>query len=979
MKHIDMHMRCSSGPLLRTGVRAATWLLALTLAPVLAHANALSDAWNCAKANVEAQYLLLSKGTKAMQVLGSSPQCVAQALVPDVPLLGISGTMVAINAIDAQLLPANSQCQPKLKSTAVQPVGKILDAMAGNLIPGPLLSAATTEAQNQLWTFLTTTPPFSEITSRAECGCTFLEAGISVETVKEVLSAIGKTGKACDQLLNNVPGYAAIKSAVSAGAYELNNALEGVLTDQTQHKAPQDYYLYDFDGHPRSGDFDSHAVQMLLNPSHDPATQSGATLRFDRFVKSGGGAQNRNQLRDVCVQYFDEHTMSPSNANKVCNGFVAQFKADVTRRSARIKAINSLLQALPAQVSPLLAEAQTRCTQVWTAQFSAGQVGDQIVQCRNRFTGYAGGIDLINPYSSITDSFGIPLSKQEIDDTLLKGTSVVYFGADYQPQAMTGVYRMAYDVLMSRNLDDPAQAAHAVTDALATARTAARMQLDTVIAEETERANVAFTKKQAEAVQDTLKRFAADVTTTTLAKCPSLIVDQCQWQLFQAWQMCDIKATPLVFTGDFPSAAEQKRIDAVRAKCAVGYTQLVNAINDWTNNVVAEYGFASGICTNGASPAQATACSQDNLTSALTCWGGLPALEASYLTDGKLRQKPDPLSDCGGIYDSFAGKWQIDGDELQRLATATQQARNLCAQLPANSAPRTSCDTRVTQASDKCSAHIRSSYDLLVPTQKLYSGALSQAVMKFKGTANRCQQRVVDQAQSELNRQAAPLKAVQLYADLCPPANATGDWAATCKTAIANAVHQCLNPSASTTSSGNLQIQLPGSLGGVSLPTNLKANTFTLAGGLSLSAKVDSVQASIAEVLSLPVGALEFNIPASIDSRLYSADQLVAGCKTSVDEAIARVRRDYVAAWPLVWPDTADASRNTLAARGIGCTAAAVSRGYAFTCDAGRPLESCQVLLNARAPGVASCTVTVPVTQPDPVPSPPVCTSRVCR
>jgi hypothetical protein len=300
---------------------------------------------------------------------------------------------------------------------------------------------------------------------------------------------------------------------------------------------------------------------------------------------------------------------------------------------------------------------------------------------------------------------------------------------------------------------------------------------------------------------------------------------------------------------------------------------------------------------------------------------------------------------------------------MQRLSSATLQARSLCAQLPQNSAPRNACESTVTQARDKCSAHIRSSYELLVPGQKLYSGALSQAVIKFKGTANRCQQRVVDAAQRELNAQAAPLKALEQYAAQCPPANKTGDWAGTCRTFIANAVNLCLNPTTNTAAS--TQFQLPG-LGTITLPTNLKANTFTLGNGLAVAAKVDSVQASVAEVLSLPVGALEFNIPASIDTRLYSAEQLVAGCKTAIEDALDKVRRDYVAAWPLPWPANADAARITLASRGIGCTSLAVPRGFAFTCNEGNPLESCQVLLNARAPGVASCTAPAPACTPTP-------------
>jgi hypothetical protein len=928
---------------------SATLVLLCALLPTASHANALSDAWNCAKKTYQSQYLLLSKGAKATQVLGAAPQCVAQAIAPDIPLLTVSGAMFAVNAIDPQMLPASSQCLPKLKTTAVRPIGELLDTLAGGVLPPSLLSATSTEAQNQLWNYLNTTPPFAAVTQRADCGCTFLEAGISVETVKEVLSAIAKTGAACDQFLDNVPGYGPLKSAVSAGAYELNNALEGVFTDQTKHKPPQDYYLYDFGGHPRSAFLESHAVQTVLNPAHDPATQAGAKLRFDRFVWAGGGAYARNTARDACVSYFDEHTMSESNAQKVCNGFVAQFKADVKRRAARIKAISQLLSSLPAQVNPLLAETEIRCQQAWSKLANSG---DQVVACKRLVSDFVGGISLVNPYTSLLDSFGLALSAQEVNE-ILKGSTVVYFAADHNPQDMNGVYRMAYDALLNRNLDDPTQAAEAVTQALAIARKAVAMRIDQVDADETERAAVRAKQVQEQALQEMLQAFANDVGKTTLGKCPSVITNECQGQLFKAWQMCDTKIRALPIMGEFPTTAEQAKITALRNQCSLGYTHLVQAIGDWTNNVVAEYGFASGVCSGGAATSQQAACNQDNLSMALACWGGLPALEASYLSDGLVRQRPEKLGDCSGLRASFSDKWRIDEEELQLLALASQQANNLCAQLPTGSTARAACNGRVAQATDKCGTHIRNAYETLIPGQRIYTVALSQAVVSLKATANRCQQRVVDQAQDELNRQAAPLKAVELFASQCPPANRTGDWNATCRAAIANAVTQCLKPT--STSTTTTPFQAP-NIGTVTIPTNLQLNTFTLGNGLSLSVNVDSVNNTAATALSLPVGTLEFNVPTLVDKLLYSPDELVSGCQGAITQALDQVRRDYVAAWPLRWPTDAEDARTILAARGIGCTAAAAGRGgYNFTCSDGTPLQSCQVLLNARAPGVFSC------------------------
>ncbi len=950
-------------------VVAALAICASILVGANARANALSDAWSCAKDTVKSGYYMATKGAKAVEVLGTSPQCVAQALLPDVPLLGISGAMIAINAVDSQLLPASDQCQPKLKTTAVQPVATILDSLAGGLIPPVILEAATAEAQNALWNFMSTTPPFSEITQRAGCGCTFMEAGISVETVKEILSTIGKAAKSCDKLLENVPGYTAIRSVAKAGAYEINNALEGVLVDQTKHKPPQDYYLYDFGGHPRSYDMDSHAVQMLLDPNHDPTTQPGATLRWGRFVKSGDGAHARDYLRAICVNYFDEHTMSESNASKVCSGFVAQFKTDVTARSRRVKAINGVISGLAAQIPALANQARSQCNTAFQGTSTVG--GDnEALFCRqsiDQLVGSLGPGTTFNPFDTL-NGLGFPEDPDTIK-ALLAGTSTLYYAGDYEIDFTTGVFRHALDALMSRNLDDAANIDKATNEAVTQARATFQVQIKSVLAQANERGAVLRKQQQAKDFNTLLAEFMADVKSSNLAKCPALVTDACWLEFYKAWVMCVTKERSIYIKGEFPNASETAEINALRSKCAQGYAALATRVQDWFGLATVQYAYMGNQCA-GLTTSRLQQCQFEQLAVLLMCVGGMPSMPANYMVDGKIRQQPAPLANCGDLNAQLSDKWQADEQQIAVLATARTKAMNLCAGLPEGSTARNTCQQRVTDASTKCTSHIRSAYDTLVPPRRILTSEFQQALTSFKGTSERCQQRVVDQATDEVERHAAPLKAIQLYSSQCPSSDAKGNWPESCKTWIFNAVNLCLNPT-SPTSSGRFVSTRPASRD-VPTPANLAQNTITLGDGLTLAANTWGLNNTVAHVMSMPIGALQLDVPASLKTLLYTADQLVDGCTTSIEAALDQFRRLYVKAWDLPYPETSQDAKTLLTATAVGvCTSSLVGSrngfAYAYTCPDGAALDACRVYVNARVAGVASCTSSTPTA--------PVCTA----
>jgi hypothetical protein len=159
-----------------------------------AGANMFSDAWQCAKASAEAGYELAGKGKKALEVLGQAPQCVAYATAGDVPLYATIGALFALNAIDSSVV-SSSNCVGSVRQHAVVPMGKLLNNSFGGVIPANLLDAGSQEATEQLWEFMAATPPVDQAIDRVECGCTFLEAGISVQNLVEIFTIIAEAGE----------------------------------------------------------------------------------------------------------------------------------------------------------------------------------------------------------------------------------------------------------------------------------------------------------------------------------------------------------------------------------------------------------------------------------------------------------------------------------------------------------------------------------------------------------------------------------------------------------------------------------------------------------------------------------------------------------------------------------------------------------------------------------------------------------------
>ena len=284
-------------PWTRSGLLAATLV---ALAPQ-ARADIYDDAWDCASAVVDTVELGLTMGPKALKFVATQPSCVVR--------LGTPATAAPIGVVvglaNTGVLPASQpQCSAKLYDTAAQPLAAALSASLGELgvLPGgaadQLAEIAAGEVSGEL---LTQVPGMSEVAGSLTCGCELVEAGLSVDSIKQVLDTGDSLGNACGgvvwdtakEVAGEVVEFAG--DAAEEGIRQVSN-LGDALAGQSKHIAYDQY----FDQHwlPRVEDF---ATMEFTNPGnwHDQ--------------------QQWRQMWEPCVSYFDGHTQSADTARYTCD------------------------------------------------------------------------------------------------------------------------------------------------------------------------------------------------------------------------------------------------------------------------------------------------------------------------------------------------------------------------------------------------------------------------------------------------------------------------------------------------------------------------------------------------------------------------------------------------------------------------------------------------------------------------------------
>lgn len=284
-------------PWSRNGLLVATLF---TLAPQ-ARADVYDDAWDCASAVVDTVELGLTMGPKALKFVATQPSCVVR--------LGTPATAAPIGVVvglaNAGVLPQSQpQCGAKLYNTAAQPLAAALSASLGELgvLPDgasqPLADIAAGEMAGEL---LTQVPGMSEVGGSLTCGCELVEAGLSVESIRQVLETGDNLGDACGgvvwdtakEVAGEVVDFAG--DAADEGIRQVSN-LGDALAGQTRHVSYEQY-------------FNQHWL---------PRVEDFATMEYTD-PGSWHDQQQWRQMWEPCVSYFDGHTQSRDTAQYTCD------------------------------------------------------------------------------------------------------------------------------------------------------------------------------------------------------------------------------------------------------------------------------------------------------------------------------------------------------------------------------------------------------------------------------------------------------------------------------------------------------------------------------------------------------------------------------------------------------------------------------------------------------------------------------------
>jgi hypothetical protein len=748
-----------------------------------ANANVFGDAWECAKGSAEAGYELAGKGKQALEVLGSAPHCVAYATAGDFPLYATTGALFTLNAIDSSIV-SSTNCVASVKSHAVVPMGQLLDSALGGVVPANLLEAGSQQAADDLWEFMATTPPISEAIDRVECGCTFLEAGVSVQNLVEIFTIIAQAGEKCDAALDNVPGYQSVKAGVKAGGTAMNNLGEDIFTDQIQHKDVEEYYFHDFDGGVDSYATRSHAAARILDPNHNWRTQEGASFLSETVVKLGGGANNGEQYKTTCKYYFDSHKMSEGNADEVCEAMVQRFDYDYKSMVARMSGQDSLVKQLNPTLAARAKTAAAECGKRFPPE------GDKIVsgglydgfgpsalahnQCLMAMSGAVGNLEWHSPYDAV-GSLGYPIDPADVDAMLAAGKPYYFM----QPIAMSGAKKIAYEAFENNG----GKAGPAVAQAML----AYEMKHDKILTDaQASYDKLAMLLKQNKAA---LVKGAAGFA---FPNCPTGDKYQaCIDALGDAVAVCITQTGSVPISGEFPKAGEQAKIDAIYKQCEAGYVGLAVALAKRNSQDIAMRASLTGTCPTAQSGLRLT-CFVDVQDAISSCQGGAPRMTSGYFSSKLFAQDPTPDVSCAQASNLFKSKWAADDVQIGRINSATPQALKACI----NKVPDFgACQTQVGALADSCRADLQATANVLLGGLSLQSEELPNAKNALAENADACIAQMMAVSESMGAGKEAEVLMIKQYDNRCLRNP-------TCKQELRDTLLQCqgLPASGSTTS-----------------------------------------------------------------------------------------------------------------------------------------------------------------------------------
>lgn len=278
-----------------------------------AYVPGVSEAWDCAQAVGKGLWMQAELGAKALEFVASQPQCIAK--FSDVP--NIAGMAAVVGIANAGVLPKHQPaCENVIYDVAAKPIALGLKAIPvlPNAAKNELGKIANGELQGAALKYI---PGMEFVTGSLSCGCGLTDAGLSVDTVKQVMGVADDIGNQCGG-----PVWGAAKQIVGAAIGVLLNPGDAILdgvnalgdffSGESKNMPPTAYFALYF-----ASDVSYFAGYLSEFRDYTPKGSDYYWPNPEKSTWSGVAGKEA-----ACVDYFKNHTLSEDHAIKLCADMV---------------------------------------------------------------------------------------------------------------------------------------------------------------------------------------------------------------------------------------------------------------------------------------------------------------------------------------------------------------------------------------------------------------------------------------------------------------------------------------------------------------------------------------------------------------------------------------------------------------------------------------------------------------------------------
>lgn len=244
--------------------------------------------------------------------------CVSQIMLPD-PLTIAGSTVIAGVVVNAGAKPSvKGSCEAAIRDAALQPLVERLSPITGLTFNKPPL----TGTKQQVWDFLTNTPPSSLLWSKLSCGCTIFDKAAIAQDLQAVAKANIEAGQTCSKLLDDVIG--GVLDAFSWAEDALESLIQGSPIPVTQYYGWRWIHFeqgYVYRALQRDDNPDKNPLLMTTPlPGNIPDDELGkaieAVFGYRQTLPAGvpDVAPHQDKLREEAKGWYEKHQHSTSSA-----------------------------------------------------------------------------------------------------------------------------------------------------------------------------------------------------------------------------------------------------------------------------------------------------------------------------------------------------------------------------------------------------------------------------------------------------------------------------------------------------------------------------------------------------------------------------------------------------------------------------------------------------------------------------------------